>query len=268
MTIPESSAPRSRLESSADNLVHSAAIFGTALDDARIRHPRLPPAPDYGIHEIGYHTAGFMPICASREKTVVLSFGVTDMGQHREIYRGAIEVLGPGGSTNPVAVLPTGMLSDGALSPGRAPRISPPHFLRESLQVLAIRCLRFLLANPRPGCARRRIRDAGGLGGLQRLLLDQKALAFVAISGSTPFQHDGPKARCLLGTPGERGISGRKKLEVVEVRTGQTQGSFGLIQANPGGASQRRSTLAARTLPARNEDLDFRSTVHGDRHSM
>jgi hypothetical protein len=203
-----------------------------------------------------------MPIRSSREKKVVFSFGVTDMGQHGEIDGGAIQALGRGGTANPVAVLPAGMLGDGALSPGRAPRISSSHFLRESLHVLAIDSLRFLRAPDRLSRAGRRIRDAGGLGGFEGLLLDQKALAFVATTGSAPFQHDGPKGGCLLGAPGERGISGWEKLEVVEVRTGQAQGPFGLVQADPSGARQRRATLAACTLPARNEDLDFRRTDH------
>ncbi len=208
-----------------------------------------------------------MPIRASREKTVVFGFAVTDMGEHGEIDRGAIEALGRGGSANPVAVLPAGMLGDGALPPGRAPRISSPHFLRESLHILAISSLRFLRAHTRSIRAGRRIRDASGLGGFEGRLFHQKALAFVATSGSAPFQYDGPKRGCLLGTPGERGISGREKLEVVEVRTGQAQGPFGLIQADPSGASQRRAALAARPVSARNEDLDFRSTDHEARHS-
>jgi hypothetical protein len=203
-----------------------------------------------------------MPIRASCEKTVVFSFGVTDMGQHREIDGGVIEALGRGGSANPVAVLPTGVLGDGALSPGRAPRISSPHLLRESLHVLAISSPRILRARKRPSRAGRRICDAGGLGAFEGLLLDQKALAFVATPGSAPFQYDGPKRGCLLGTPGERGISSREKLEVVEVGTGQAQGPFGLVEADPSGASQRRATLAAGTVPARNEDLDFQSTDH------
>ena len=203
-----------------------------------------------------------MPIHSSREKKVVLSFGVTDMGKHSEIDRGAIQALGRGGPANPVAVLATGMLRDGALSPGRAAWISSPHFLRKSLHVSAIGKLRLLRAPTRSIRAGRRIRDAGGLGGFEGLLLDQKALAFVATPGSAPFQHDGPEGGCLLGTPGERGISGREKLEVVEVRTGQAQGPFGLVQADPSGASQRRATLAACTVPARNEDLDFRRTDH------
>ena len=230
--------------------------------------PSTQPAPNYGVHETRNPTAGFMPIRSSREKKVVFSFGVTDVGQHSEIDRGAIQALGRGGSANPVAVLPTGMLGDGALSPGRAPWISSPYFLRESLHILVIGRLRLLRAPTRSIRAGGRIRDAGGLGGFEGLLLDQKALAFVTMPGSAPFQHDGPEGGCLLGTPGERGVSGREELEVVEVRTGQTHGPFGLVQADPSGASQRRATLAASTVPARNEDLDFPRTDHEAPHSM
>jgi len=61
---------------------------------AGLRHPR--DRPPYG----GLH-AESVPRARRRS---LLRFGVTDMGPAREIDRGAIEVLGCGGSTNPLAV--------------------------------------------------------------------------------------------------------------------------------------------------------------------
>ena len=120
------------------------------------------------------------------------------------------------------------MLSDGALPPSRALRIASSHFLSKSLHALAIRRLSLLCPPTRSLLADRRIRDASGLGGFKGLGFDQKALAFIATSGSAPFQDDGPKNGCLLGTPGECGISRREEFEVIKIRTGQAQGPFGL----------------------------------------
>jgi hypothetical protein len=169
-----------------------------------------------------------MPIHTPGEKKVIVCLGVTNMGQYCEINRGVIEILGSCSSANPVAVLPAGMLGDGALPPSRALRIASSHFLSKSLHVLAIRRLSLLCPPTRSLLAHRRIRDASGLGSFKGLGFDQKALAFIATSGSAPFQNDSPKNGCLLGTPGERGISRREKLEVIKIRTGQAQGPFGL----------------------------------------
>ena len=51
----------------------------------------------------------------------------------------------------------------------------------------------------------------------------QDPLSLVAIASCAPAHHDGGQSAGLRGAPGERGITGRQKLEVAEVGAVQTQ---------------------------------------------
>jgi hypothetical protein len=99
---------------------------------------------------------------------------------------------------------------------------------------LAISNLRRLRARMRSGCTCWCIRDAGSLSRFESILLDQKALAFIATPGSAPLQYNSPKGRRPLGTPREGGISSWEELEVVEICAGQTDGPLDFVQADPG----------------------------------
>jgi hypothetical protein len=158
---------------------------------------------------------------------------VTDVCQHGEIDRHAVKALGRGRPTNPIAILTARVLGNRALPSGRTGRISASDFLCEPFHVLAISNLRRLRARMRSGGTCWCIRDAGSLSCFESILLDQKALAFVATPGSAPLQYNSPKGRGLLGTPRERGISSWEKLEVVEVRAGQADGPIDFVQADP-----------------------------------
>jgi hypothetical protein len=175
-----------------------------------------------------------MTVRALREQAVVFSLGVTDVCQHGEIDRHAIKALGRGRPTNPVAILAARVLGNRALSSGRTRWISASDFLREPLDVLAISNLRRLRPHVRSSGTCRCIRDAGRLSRFESILLDEKALAFIATPGSAPLQYNSPKSRGLLGTPGEGGISCWEKLEVVEVRAGQADRPFDFLQTDPG----------------------------------
>ena len=175
-----------------------------------------------------------MAVHALREQAVVFRLDMADVCQHGEIDSLAIEALGCGRPTNPIAVFATRVLGDRALPSGRTRRIAASDFLREPIHILAISNLRRLRAHLRSGCTRWCIRDAGSLSGFDGSLLDQKALAFIATPGSAPLQYNSPKGRRLLGPPGEGGISGWQKLEVVEVRARQADSSLNSVQADPG----------------------------------
>jgi len=200
----------------------------------RIARRSTQPAPSDGFHRTSDPTAGLMSVRALGEQAVVFSLGVTDVCQHGKIDRRAIEALGCGRPTNPVAILAARMLGNRALPSGRTRRISASDFRRELLHILAISNLRRLRALMRSGCTCRCIRDAGNLSRFESISLDQKALTFIATPGSAPLQYNGPKGRRLLGTPRKGGISSWEKLEVVEVRAGQTDGPLDSLQADPG----------------------------------
>jgi hypothetical protein len=156
------------------------------------------------------------------------------MCQHGQIDRRAVEALGRGRPTNPIAVLAARVLGNRALPPGRTRRISTSDFLRELIHILAVSNLSRLRARMRPGGTLWRVRDASGLSRFESLLLDQKALAFVATPGSAPLQYNSPKGRRLLGTSREGSISRWEELKVVEVRAGQANGPFDFVQVDPG----------------------------------
>jgi hypothetical protein len=175
-----------------------------------------------------------MPVRALREQAVVFSLSVTDVCQHGEIDCLAIKALGRGRPTNPIAILAARVLGNRALPSSRTRRISASDFLRELLHVLAISNLRRLRARMRSGGTCWCIRAAASLSRFESILLDQKALAFIATPGSAPLQYNSPKGRRLLGTPREGGISSWEKLEVVEVRAGQADRPLDFVQTNPG----------------------------------
>ena len=203
-----------------------------------------------------------MPVGATGKQGIVSRFRVTDVRANRQVDRSAVEALGRGTSANPLAVFPAGMLRDASLSPFGTPGIASPHFRGESLQVLLFGS-EISLRTPAS------LRGAGGgviearqLRRLQSVFLDQQTLAFVAPTRSAPLQHHRPEGRSLLRAPGQRGIARRQELEVVEIRAGQTQGTLRLDQADPGRPPQLGTALPTRALPARDEDLDFRSPRH------
>jgi len=199
----------------------------------RIVRPSTQPAPNDGFHRTSDPAAGLMPVRTLREQAVVFGLSVTDVCQHGEIDRLAIKALGRGRPTNPVAILAARVLSNRALPSDGTCRISASDLRRELLHVLAISNLRRLRARMRSGGTCWCIRDAASLSRFESILLDQKALAFIATPGSAPLQYNRPKSRRPLGTPREGGISSWEKLEVVEVRAGQADGPFYFVQADP-----------------------------------
>jgi hypothetical protein len=170
-----------------------------------------------------------VPVISACEELIVLGLSVTDVGAYSEVDGVGVESLGSGGSTYASTVLPTSVLSDGSLSPGGAPRVASPHFIGELLNIGLIGGELLFGASLSSSSACRRILKAGGFRGFEGWLFHEEALALIALPRAAPLQHDGPKCRGLLGTPGERSISRRKKFEVVEISAGQAHGALGLV---------------------------------------
>lgn len=187
---------------------------------------------------------------------------MTDVGTHGKVDRVAVETLGGGGSTYPCAVLPTCVFGDVALSSDGTSWIPQPHLLGESFDIALVDGKRLLGTSKSPRSPGGCILEARFFRSLEGLLFDEETLTLVATPRTAPLQHDSPKGRCLLGAPGERGISRRQKLEVVEISAWQAQGTLGLVQIDPSRMRESCTTFAACASAARDEDLDFRRPRH------
>jgi hypothetical protein len=143
------------------------------------------------------------------EELIVWGLGVTDMGAYSEVDGVGVESLGSGGSTYASTVLPTSVRSDGSLTPDGASGIASPHFIGELLNIGLIGGALSFGVSLSSSSACRSILKAGGFSGFEGWLFHEEALALIALPRAAPFQHDGPKRRGLLGTPGERSISRR-----------------------------------------------------------
>ena len=132
------------------------------------------------------------------------------------------EILCGGGTSDPAAVFPTGMLGNCVFRSGRTARKQLTNSLRKPLDVLAVEIrtpLDFALSMTRTCLT---VGQALRFRPRQGRLLDQNSLSLVAVTGSTPLQDDSGQRRVLAGAARQRCVPGRQKDEVVEVSAAQT----------------------------------------------
>ena len=96
--------------------------------------------------------------------------------------------------------------------------------------------------------------QALGLGALERLLLNQQSLALVLLARTAPLEHHGGEPGVLAGAPREGRIAGGEKHKVVEVGTGEAEGTTIAGQKDPRPPAEIFVTFVAARLPGRNED--------------
>lgn len=169
---------------------------------------------------------------------------VRDDGQPHGLV---VETLGSCRASHTSAVLLARMRSDLLRPLGRAAGVEPPNARGESRHELGVQLgASFLLALAAPR-SRLRIVQAFGFGPLQRLCLDQQALALVPLPRAAPFQDDGGECRVFSGPPCERRIAARQEREVVQVRAGETERATDPRRARSwrAGRDRRRSRRSA-----------------------
>jgi hypothetical protein len=131
---------------------------------------------------------------------------------------------------------------------------------KQLLQLHYNRCLVFaILGFPPGGCAFALpgaafvVGQTLGLGLLDGLLGDEDALAFIAITGACPLDHNGTQWRMLRGAAREGGIAAGQILEMVKVRTGQAECPV-VFHANPSSSAQLVAAVSTFRVAANDEN--------------
>src|SRR5207249_4585765 len=153
----------------------------------------------------------FLPGVAGHQELVVAGVPVPDRGGYGQRDRDWIEGAACRAAADAAAAAGTGVCGDGLGPLARAAREELPDRRRElglELHVL----VRPPLLRPESGpAARLLVGEAVGLGLLERRLLDEDPLPFVALSGPAEADDDRRERAGPLRAAGEGGVAGRQE---------------------------------------------------------
>jgi hypothetical protein len=200
------------------------------------------PVAEHGCNLVAYARPRFTSLHTADEQIVVRRLCVADMCDDREADSVFVERLCGGAPADAAAVLSTRMLGDLCLAAFWTVGIELADAGRKASKVLLVefrathdRALPLRLS--KSGVCR-----AFLLRSCERLVLDEEALAFVALTCSAPLEDDCREPGALSGTTREGSIASGEKDEVLEVGARKAYGALLTCKRNP--------RMAAEIMPA------------------
>src|ERR1019366_6294457 len=191
---------------------------------ARAWRPSLsPPAFERAINVTAYTFSGLTAIGAGHQQPVVAGVLVADRGDHRQLDSLGLQVASGGGASDSPAAARGGAACDRLRTFGGTAgerRLDLSSEAPDELRVFAGASETFTRAT---AIARLFVVQALQLGGGERILLHQDALALIALAGTAEAHDDRRQRAGRLRAPRQRGVAGCEEDEVVHIRAGQAQ---------------------------------------------
>jgi hypothetical protein len=206
------------------------------------------PVAEHGCNLVAYARPRFTSLNTAEEQIIVRRLSVADMCDHREADGVFVERLCGGTPADAAAVLATCMLGDLCLAAFGTVGIEFADADRKASKVLRIefratrdRALPLRLS--RCGVCRAFLRRS-----CERIILDEEALAFVALTRSAPLEDDCREPGALSGTTSEGNVARGEEDEVFEVGARKAYGASVTCKRNPRMAAEIIPTLVTPTL--------------------
>lgn len=214
------------------------------------------PAEEDCLHLISHGDPGVVPPPAPHQVLVVACPSVADVRADREVDRLGEEGLRVGAAPDPAAVLLTRMLRDGEIGALRAVWVTVPDRAGEGTDEFRVQQLPPLRGADPSRFALLGVGQAVPLSTPKGLLLNQRALALVALARHAPANHHRGQLRVRCRTASQRRVTGGQIDKMPEIGAVHAPRHPPIVQVNEIPREQLVPALAAGALAPSDREHD------------